>query len=498
MQQASRRRHEFYLGLIMEQRKSHKNDKGKAQVRERLMRPNTDVLCDGGLNRSSEEVSVMEMERRVEVVQLELEFTTLKIQRTTNPAQAKGIPITKQMVYDAYKKVYSNKGKAGIDNQTLQDFEAHKSKLLYKLWNRLTSGSYFPMEVREVSIPKTDGKQRKLGIPTVTDRIAQEVIRTYLEPRMEAEFSNHSYGYRPLRSAHQAVAKVKENVLKHPWVIDMDIKGFFDNMSHEKLVKALEVHVKEKWAIMYIKRWLTAPMVNKQGKVTNRTVGTPQGGVISPLLANLFLHYAFDKWMMLNYPNINFVRYADDIIVHCNTEKECQTMLIAINNRINNCDLTLHPNKTKIVYCKTANRKIAFKTVKFDFLGFSFQPRPVQNKKTQEMFLSFGSAISKEKELQIAEIIRRAKLHQRTNSTLENIATEFNPKLKGWFNYYGKFSLYKLNRIFGLFNWRLIKWAVNKYKSFKGSMRKAANYIRETAKNFPNLFVHWQYDFGNA
>ena len=231
----------------MEQRKSHINDKGKAQAGERPVRQNTDGICDGGLSRSSDEAPVMGVERRAEVVQLELDFTTLGNQGMTNPILTKGIPITKQMVYEAYKKVKRNRGSAGIDNESLEDFDLNLGKNLYKIWNRMSSGSYFPMGVREVSIAKADGKKRKLGIPTISDRIAQEVVRTYIEPRLEKEFSDNSYGYRPIRNTHQAVAKVKENVRKYPWVIDMDIKGFFDNMSHEKVILALERHVSEKW-----------------------------------------------------------------------------------------------------------------------------------------------------------------------------------------------------------------------------------------------------------
>jgi group II intron reverse transcriptase/maturase len=269
-------------------------------------------------------------------------------------------------------------------------------------------------------------------------------------------------------------------------------------MSHEKVILALEKHVSEKWVIMYVKRWLTAPMIDKDGKETQRSVGTPQGGVVSPLLANLFLHYAFDKWMEIHYPQLSFVRYADDIIVHCNTEEESKEVLEAIRGRITNCELSLHPEKTKIVYCKTANRKKTFKTVKFDFLGFSFQPRPLMSSRTKKLFLSYDCAISRTKELKIAEELRKSMFHQWTGSTLEEIAKTFNPKLRGWYNYYGKFSPYKLNRVFGLFNWRLIKWAVKKYKSFKGSMRKAGNYIRSIAESFPYLFVHWQYGFKGA
>lgn len=482
----------------MEQRKSHKDVKGKVQAGQPPARRNTDALCDDGLSRSSVETTVMGVERRAEVVQLELELPTLGNQRKNKSTPTRGIPITKQMVWDAYKKVRSNQGSAGIDNQTIAKYEENLIGNLYKLWNRMSSGSYFPIAVKEVSIPKDDGKWRKLGIPTVTDRIAQEVIKSYIEPRLDKEFSDHSYGYRPLKNSHQAVAQVKKNVLKYAWVVDMDISSFFDHVSHEKAILALARHVEEEWVLMYAKRWLTAPITDKNGTNTTRDKGTPQGGVISPLLANLFLHYTFDKWFEKLYPKLSFVRYADDIIVHCHSEEESREVLKAIKERMSACELSLNEEKTKIVYCKTANRLLPFKTVKFDFLGFSFQPRPATSSRTNKLFLSYDCAISRKKELAIAKTLRQSKFHQWTNSTLEQIAKTFNPKIRGWFNYYGKFRPYMLNRIFGLFNWRLIKWAVKKYKRFKGSMRKAGDWIRQTAKNYSYLFVHWQHGFHGA
>jgi RNA-directed DNA polymerase len=482
----------------MEQRKSSTDEKRKAQVGERPTRLNTDAVYDDGLSRSSGETSVMGAERRTEVVQLELGLSTLDNQRMNRTTPTRGIPITKQMVWDAYKKVRSNQGSAGIDKQTLADYELHLSGNLYKLWNRMSSGSYFPVAVKEVSIPKTDGKSRKLGIPTVSDRIAQEVIKRYLEPRLEEEFSDQSYGYRPLKSSHQAVAEVKKNVLKYAWAIDMDIRGFFDNMSHDKVLLALSRHVGENWVMMYSKRWLTAPMMDKDGKLTTRERGTPQGGVISPLLANLFLHYTFDKWFERHFPELSFVRYADDIIVHCNSEEESREVLAAIKERMSVCELTLNEEKTKIVYCKTANRKLGFATIKFDFLGFSFQPRSAKNTKTNKLFLSYDCGISRKSETAIAEELRQSKFHQWTGSTLEAIAETFNPKLRGWLNYYGKFRPYMLTRVFGMFNWRLIKWAVKKYKSFEGSMRRAGAWIRRIASDYPYLFVHWQHGFQGA
>ena len=482
----------------MEQRKSYKDVKGKAQAGQTLVRPNTEALYDGGLSRSSVETPVMGAERRADVIQLELPLTTPGNRGRKNGSPTKEIPITKQMVWEAYKKVRSNKGAAGIDDQTLEMYSERLGDNLYVLWNRMSSGSYFPPAVLEVEIPKDDGKKRKLGIPTVNDRVAQQVIKSYLEPRLEAEFLDESYGYRPLKNTHQALAQVRRNVLKYSWVIDMDISGFFDNMSHELLTKALERHVEEKWVKMYIKRWLESPIEDRDGNKRYRIgKGTPQGGVISPLLANLFLHYAFDKWIGIKYPQLSFVRYADDIVVHCNSETEAEEVLSAIRERLSCCELDLNEKKTKIVFCKTARRKAKGKAVKFDFLGFSFQPRPATNKEGT-LFLSYDCAISRKSELKIGEILRKSEFHNWTGSDIMRIAKEFNPRLQGWLNYYGKFRIYKLNRIFGLFNWRLIKWAVKKYKRFKGSMRKAGRWIRELAKRFPYIFVHWQHGFGGA
>jgi len=482
----------------MEQRKSNKDGKGKTQAGQTPVRSNTEALYDVGLSNSSEETPVMGVERRTEVVQLELAFTTLEERGRTNVTPTRSIPITKRMVWDAYKKVRSNKGSAGIDDQTIAMYEESLGDNLYVLWNRMSSGSYFPPAVKEVSIPKDGGKVRKLGIPTVNDRVAQEVIKRYLEPRLEKEFSDHSYGYRPLKNTHQAIAQVRLNVRKYAWVVDMDISGFFDNMSHDKLMKAVRCHVTEKWVEMYIERWLKAPIVDKEKTERQREKGTPQGGVISPLLANLFLHYAFDKWFEIHYPNLSFVRYADDIIVHCDSEEEARRVLQTISERLTSCELSLNEQKTKIVYCKTTKRKIKFKTVKFDFLGFSFQPRPATNKQTKELFLSFDCAISRKSEIKIGKELRDSQFHQWTGTTILEIAKTFNPKLRGWLNYFGKFKPHLLNRIFGLFNWRLIKWAVKKYKRFKGSMRQAGNWIRRIAADYPYIFVHWLHGFKGA
>ena len=478
----------------MEQGKSYKDAKGKAQAGQTSVRPNTDDLYETGLSHSSEEAPVMGVERRAGVTQLRLPLTTPKGGRDSG-AEAKSIPITRRMIWESYKKVRKNKGAAGIDEETIEMYEQRLEDNLYVLWNRMSSGSYFPPPVLEVEIPKDDGRKRKLGIPTVNDRVAQQVLKNYLEQRFEAEFSPQSYGYRPLKSAHQAVEQVRRNVWHYHWVIDMDISGFFDNMSHDLLQRAMERHVQEKWAKMYITRWLQAPIEDRKGnKRTREGKGTPQGGVISPLLANLFLHYAFDKWLEITYPNLCFVRYADDIIVHCNSQAEAEEVLIAIKRRLWECKLELNEKKTRIVYCKKDHRKDKFKTVQFDFLGFSFQPRSASNH-GKELFLSYDCAISRKSENKIVEVFRKLKLHQWTSFDLSRIAQVLNPKIRGWINYFGKFKMHKLSRIFMILNERLVRWAVNKYRRFGNSFAKAGRWLRNLAVCYPGLFVHWLFGF---
>jgi group II intron reverse transcriptase/maturase len=315
--------------------------------------------------------------------------------------QSKSIPITKMMVWEAYKKVKSNKGGSGIDQQTLDDFDIIRSKELYKIWNRLSSGSYFPPTVKRVFIPKTNGKTRPLGIPTVSDRIAQQVIKTIVEPRLETEFMECSYGYRPNKNAHSAVRKVQEYVRKNSWIIDLDIKEFFENVNHELLLKALKVHISEKWILMYIHRWLEASVQFPDGTIKKSIgKGTPQGGVISPLLSNLYLHYCVDKWLHIHYPKAKMVRYADDIVISCQTQQEAIQLLAKLKQRLTDCGLTAHPEKTKLVYCKKEGRRLKGYPVQFDFLGFSF--RPIMKKlKKGGRFLQFDCIMSRKSKVRI-------------------------------------------------------------------------------------------------
>ena len=402
------------------------------------------------------------------------------------------VPITKQMVKEAYRKVKSNQGSSGVDKESLNEFEENLLDNLYKLWNRLSSGSYFPKPVREVEIPKSDGSKRKLGIPTVSDRIAQEVIKSYLEPRLEAVFSEHSYGYRPLKSAHDAVRDVTKNTRQYAWVIDMDIKAFFDEVSHELLMKAIDCHVGEKWVKMYIKRWLESPSQSTEGTLTPKNgKGTPQGGVISPLLANLFLHYVLDKWLSITHPQVSFVRYADDVIVHCHTEESAKNVLESIRQRLTACQLRLSEQKTKIVYCKHyARKEHKDYPKKFDFLGFSFKPKAAKSK-NGVLFTGFGAVISQKAQSRITEDWKAQNFDRHTANKLQDIATRLNPKIRGIINYYGKINLVGLRSLFRHLQFRLCKWVKNKYKlaSFSGGYR----WLNEIQSSYPNMFYHWSH-----
>jgi len=410
--------------------------------------------------------------------------------------ETKSIPISRPMVWAAYKKVRANKGSAGVDSVSMETFDANRSKHLYKLWNRMASGSYFPPPVKEVEISKKDGKARKLGIPTISDRIGQMVVKDYIEPRFEKIFSSNSYGYRPNKSAHQALELVRLNCRKTDWVIDLDIKGFFDNIDHNKLMLAVEKHVPENWAKLYIARWLTAPVLTKSGElVTKQGKGTPQGGVISPLLANLFLHYGFDKWLEQTDNTVNFTRYADDVIVHCKSKVHAEQTLKAIGQRMNDVGLELHPKKTKIVYCRDYRRQEKYPEVKFDFLGYSFQPRPTKSKKTNGMFLGFDCAISISSRKRIADKLGELRVEKLSFKSIVGIAQFLNPMIRGWINYYGKFRISMLHKVFRLLNKRLVRWARKRYKRYKTSLKRGFKWLKTVQIQYPTLFYHWQFNF---
>lgn len=406
----------------------------------------------------------------------------------------KTVPITKNMVREAYRKVRSNQGSAGVDKESLEEFQMDLSGNLYKLWNRLASGSYFPKPVKEVGIPKSNGSKRKLGIPTVSDRIAQQVIKSYLEPRLESEFHKNSYGYRPLKSAHQAVKQIQENVRAFSWVIDMDIKSYFDEVDHELLMKAIDRHVEEQWVKMYIRRWLESPVQTKDGQlIPKQGKGTPQGGVISPLLANLYLHYVLDKWLELKYPHIVFVRYADDIVVHCQSETEAQEMLLGIRERLQECHLRLNETKTQVVYCKDYRRKEkkGYRN-KFDFLGFSFQPRMYRsNRKEGSVFLGYGCEMSQKAITRIVKDWKEKNWHRQSTLNIQEIALRINAQMRGLINYFGTINSKGLHKLVRSLHFRLAKWAMNKYKRFRGKYGKAFDWLREIKASYPTMSYHW-------
>lgn len=403
----------------------------------------------------------------------------------------KSIPITKRMVWDAYKLMRRKGQAAGVDGQSLDDFAKDLENNLYRLWNRMASGSYFPPPVRRVEISKAGGGVRPLGIPTVADRIAQMVVKQRLEPELDRKFDPDSYGYRPGKSAHQAIEQARKRCWQHDWVVDLDIKGFFDTIDHELLMRAVRRHTKDAWMLLYIERWLTAPVEMPDGSLQDRTAGTPQGGVISPILANLFLHYAFDLWMRRTFPHIPFERYADDAICHCRSRQEAEALKVALERRFAECHLTLHPEKTKVVYCADSNRRASYPQIQFTFLGFSFRPRMAKNR-WGRIFTCFLPAVSPQALKRMRDRIREWRLPQHAPLSLEDIAHSLNPVLRGWDQYYGRFYPTELRKLFEYFDERLGAWLQRKYKQLKSHRGRALRGLDRLAQKNPRLFVHWQ------
>jgi RNA-directed DNA polymerase len=399
--------------------------------------------------------------------------------------------IEKRRVYEAYKAVKSNRGAAGVDGQTLEMFETDLAGNLYKIWNRMSSGAYFPPPVRAVSIPKRTGGERILGVPTISDRIAQMVVKQMIEPELEPIFLPDSYGYRPGKSALDAVSVTRQRCWKYDWVLEFDIKGLFDNLPHDLLLKAVRRHVQCKWALLYIERWLTASM-KKDGELIERTRGTPQGGVISPILANLFLHYTFDLWMARTHPDLLWCRYADDGLVHCRTEQEAEAIRAELQARLEVCGLQMHPTKTQIVYCKDNRRRRTYPNVKFDFLGYQFRPRRVATSQRTEFFCGYTPAVSPTALKSMRSTIRSLHIPRQTSGTLAEIAQQINPLLRGWIGYYGRFSRSALFSLVDYVNQKLKAWIMRKYKRFRFHKTRASLFLRKLARDNVELFVHWQ------
>ena len=449
----------------------------------------TDAEHRGGATRSSDEAFVMKVERRRSINQLERNVTTgngrIKL------SQAKPFTITKRQVWESYKRVKANKGAAGIDGQTIEMFDRDLGNNLYKLWNRMSSGSYFPPSVKRVYIPKSDGGERPLGIPTVADRIAQMIVKQLIEPELEQQFHSDSYGYRPGKSAHEALGVARKRCWQSNWVLDLDIKGFFDNIDHDLMMRAVRRHVKELWALLYIERWLKAPIEMQDGTVIFPEKGTPQGGVISPLLANLFLHYAFDQWMGREFPTVSFERYADDAVCHCWSKTQALQLKRKLETRMMEVGLMLHPAKTKIVYCKDDDRQGNYAETSFDFLGYTFRPRRSKNRWGKH-FINFTPAISSKAAKAIRHRLRSWNWPKRSDKQLEDLAHMFNPIISGWINYYGRYYKSALYPTLQCLERRLIMWATRKFKRLRNHRRRAAQWLNRIARKQPWLFAHWR------
>jgi RNA-directed DNA polymerase len=407
--------------------------------------------------------------------------------------KAKPFDIPRREVWEAFKKVKANQGAAGVDGQSVAAFEANLSGNLYKLWNRMSSGSYHPPAVRRVNIPKGDSKTetRPLGIPTVADRVAQEVVKRYLEPILEPIFHEDSYGYRPGRSAIDAVRKARQRCWRYDWVLDVDVRSYFDSNDWELLLKAVRKHTDCSWVRLYIERWLKAPVQMEDGSIVPRTAGTPQGGVVSPCLSNLFLHYAFDMWMIREFPDIPFERYADDLICHCRSEKEARALWSALEVRFGTCKLALHPQKTKLVYCKDANRHGDYPIQSFDFLGYTFRPRTAVWRDGR-LGVSFQPAASPKALKAIRQTFRRWEIHRRSDKGLTDLARMFNPYIQGWINYYSHFYGSELTRTLLRIDAYLIRWGRNKYKRLRERTAGVRRWFARVVRSDPRLFAHWR------
>lgn len=392
----------------------------------------------------------------------------------------------------AYEQVESNAGSAGIDKQSLAEFRENLKDNLYKIWNRLSSGSYMPPAVKAVPIPKKSGGKRILGIPTVADRVAQTTIKLLLEPKLEPIFHQDSYGYRPNRSAIDAVGVTRKRCWKYNWLLEFDIKGAFDNLSHDLQMKAVKHHTEDRMILLYVERWLKAPLETVSGEQIERTKGVPQGSIIGPLLMNLFMHYAFDMWMGRTHRKNPFARYADDAVIHCTTREEAERLKESLQLRLKECGLELHPEKTRIVYCKDGSRKGKYKNKSFDFLGYTFRPRKAKNTKLNCIFVNFSPGVSKAAIKTMCQKTRKSGLRNRTELSLKQIANWWNPILGGWLNYYGAYYKSGMYPVLRHFNKTLVAWAMRKYKRLNGHKTRTSKWLEKISKENPGLFVHWR------
>ena len=404
----------------------------------------------------------------------------------------KPFAISKRLVWEAWLRVKANKGAEGVDEESIQAFEANLKGNLYKLWNRMSSGSYMPPPVRAVEIPKKDGRgTRTLGVPTVADRVAQTVTRLYLEPEVEPIFHPDSYGYRPGRSALDAVGRCRQRCWRYDWAIDLDLRAFFDSLDHSLVLRAVAHHTDLRWILLYVERWLKAPLQLEDGTLKPRDRGSPQGSAISPLLANIFLHYALDLWLTRELPEVPFERYADDAILHCKSKQQAQVVLDAITKRLAQVGLELNLDKTRVVYCKDSNRKGSHEHERLTFLGYTFRPRLARSR-SGEFFVSFCPAVADDAVKEIGRTIKRWRLHSWSRYTLADLAQAINPIVRGWINYYGRFYRSKLIALLRRIDEYLVRWATKKYKRLRRSRPRGRQFLASVQRREPTLFAHWQ------
>jgi RNA-directed DNA polymerase len=407
--------------------------------------------------------------------------------------EGKPFAIPKQLVWQAWKSVKANGGAAGADGVTIEMFEKDLKNNLYKVWNRMSSGTYFPPPVRAVEIPKSSGGTRLLGVPAVGDRVAQTVAAMALGPRTEAIFHEDSYGYRPRKGALDAVGRCRERCWARDWVIDLDVRKFFDSVPWDLMVKAVQANIthEQRWIVLCVRRWLAAPIVMPDGRTQARDKGTPQGSAISPVLANLFMHYAFDTWLEREFPAVAFERYADDAVVHCATERQAREVLAALEQRMAEVGLQLHPDKTRIVYCKDGKRRRAdCAETSFTFLGYTFRARNAPTRDETSMFTGFLPAVSKDALKRMSEEVRSWRIHRRTATELQDLAEWINPIIRGWMTYYGRYCKTALDRLLRRINTYLMRWAQQKYRRLR-PFRKARRWWQELTARQPHLFAHW-------